>query len=829
MTEPAIGDIEPLLATFRALDPEARALQLAELAQIDPTQARLVVAALDAGEPATVRPQDETRRDNSDEPNDRFEVYLQRRAEMLEQLWRGRQFGPYEVTSILGQGGMGIVLGATDRETGKDVAIKMVRPDLLGPGLDLRLTRESAALSRLSHPGIAAFLGLGQTNDGRPFLVMERVDGKSLDRAGATLVLSGRMALLAQVCAVVAYAHGEQVVHRDLKPSNILVQDDGGVRLLDFGIAKCLADQAQMTRTLTAERMLTPRYAAPEQIRGEVAGPEADVHALGVMLVELALMPPPGSKPVVSVDATSDQDTTERPDPGKIGDPGLRAIAETALSANAADRYAHAGLMANDLYQWLSGRRPAVLGLQYRLRRRLRQGRTALLVTTMGLMVTLVLGSFAWREWVYLPRPIDAGHGVIERDLDGLSVSQKASVREAFRRDNSGERSNAIGLMKAVADGEGTNAVAPLFLSVWLSVRSGEEADRYRKEALKRLSVDGNPYLSLFLDAYDETDDEAALRRAMESALALRPFAWKFRFALAHQAISQNNATRAREELAKIEFTAFEDRRVPQVLADRALLGDCAEVRPLIPKLPEDRPLWRIWVSAACDFSEGNHDTARLGFNRILEDPASEREPSTRDVVRSAQLLSLGEESRWMELLDAAALGWRRSLELKDRFSAHRDALMAVTAARQLGMTEDIDLWRNRALSVEEFEYQVDAHLTIRLLGLPSRFEVAAMRADAARNMPEFPGLGYLIEAVELQQAGQGEAALAALARARREGLGETRFAPTLLALERSLGRPQIDEGVMLWFAPWTDWVARWVLPVARRAPSNHDAPDVSD
>jgi len=828
MTDPATDDIEPLLATFRALGPEARALQLAELAQIDPTQARLVVAALDSGEPATVRQQDETRRDSGGDPGDRFETYLQRRAEMLEQLWRGRQFGPYEVTSILGQGGMGIVLGATDRETGKDVAIKMVRPDLLGPGLDLRLTRESAALSRLSHPGIAAFLGLGQTNDGRPFLVMERVDGKSLDRAGATLVLSGRMALLAQVCAVVAYAHGEQVVHRDLKPSNILVQDDGGVRLLDFGIAKCLADQAQMTRTLTAERMLTPRYAAPEQIRGEVSGPAADVHALGVMLVELVLMPPPGSKPVV-VEATSDHDTTERPDPAKIEDPGLRAIAETALSANAADRYAHAGLLANDLYQWLSGRRPVVLGLQYRLRRRLRQGRTALIVSTMVLMITIIVGSFAWREWVYLPRPIDAGHGVIERDLDGLSVSQKASVREAFRRDNSGERSNAIGLMKAVADGEGTNAVAPLFLSVWLSVRSGEEAARYRKEALNRLSVDGNPYLSLFLDAYEETGDEAALRRAMESALALRPFAWKFRFALAHQAISQNNAVRAREELAKIEFTSFDDRRVPQVLADRALLGDCADVRPMITNLPEDRPLWRIWVSAACDFSEGKHDTAREGFNRILEDPASEREPSTRDVVRSAQLLSLGEESRWMELLDAAALGWRRSLELKDRFSAHRDALMAVTAARQLGMTEDIDLWRDRALSVEEFEYQVDAHLTIRLLGLPSRFEVASMRADAARNMTEFPGLGYLIEAVELRQSGQGESALAALARARREGLGETRFAPTLLALERSLGRTGIDEGVMLWFAPWTDWVARWVLPETGFEPPNENALHDSD
>lgn len=794
-----------LLASLRAMPPSERAAHLAELALLDPEQARFLVAQLEAAEPSTIRV-DSLDTDVQDAAGGRYAAYQQRRALLLDEYWRGRRIGDYTVTQVLGQGGMGIVLAATADTDGRPVAIKMVRPDLVGPGFDGRLKRESEALSRLDHPGITAYLGLGATDDGRPFLVMQRVDGQPLDQACQDRDLRGRIQLLASVCAVVAHAHAAQVVHRDLKPSNVLVDADGGVHLLDFGIAKSLADQALLTRTLTAERMLTPRYAAPEQIRGEAAGPAADVHALGVMLVELAT---PASADGPSSPASLD----DIPRAGTVADEGLRAIATVALSPDPADRYADAGTLAADLQAWLDGQPPGVTRWRHRLGRRWRAYRRQTAFVVGAFLALAALAGLAWYDRVHLERPFESGFGLIERDLAGLSSSGKAAMREAFRRDAGGDRDSAIELVQALVDGGSDHALPITMLAIWTGARGEPAAAGHLAQARTILARSGNAYLPLFLQAYGADGDDLARQQAMEAALALRPSAWKMRFGLAHLALGRNDARRAREALAGIEFPAFDDRRVPQVLADRALLGDCAAVRPLVARLPEDRPIWRLWVTAACDFSEGRHGAARAGFARILADPAAPKEPATLDTVRSAQLLSLGQEARWAELLDAAADGYRRANEQQDRYSAHRDAIMALVAARQLRLDEDVALWRQRVLAVEEFQYQLDAHLTVRLLGLPSDFAVAAMRADAARDMPQFPGLPDLLAAVESWQAGDGDAARRALARARREGLDETRFAPTLLALERALGVAQPEEAVMLWFAPWSDWVASWVLP----------------
>ncbi|MBK8285833.1 MAG: hypothetical protein IPK97_13710 [Ahniella sp.] len=231
-------------------------------------------------------------------------------------------------------------------------------------------------------------------------------------------------------------------------------------------------------------------------------------------------------------------------------------------------------------------------------------------------------------------------------------------------------------------------------------------------------------------------------------------------------------------------------------------------------QLPADRPAWKTWVEAACDFAEGRFGEAIDGFNLILVDPDVGRQAATLDVVRSARLVALGQDGRWLELLDAAAEGYRRAAEQNDRYSAHRDAMMALVAAHRLGLQPDTDTWRERVLAVEELQYQVDAHVAVRLLGLPSRFQLPALRADVAAKMDTFPGLSVLLEAIEHHQSGRNDAALAALSRARREGLGETRFAPVLSALERTRHVGHAEEPLLLWFAPWSDWVAHWVLPV---------------
>ena len=204
--------------------------------------------------------------------------------------------GPWRLVREVGKGGMGTVYLA-ERDDGtfaQRAAIKLVRPGL-ADDLVARFRAERHLLARLEHPGIARVLDGGTAPDGRPYLALEYVDGEPItafaDRR--QLSVNERLALFQDVCDAVAYAHRRLVVHRDLKPSNVLVaQGEDGVRqvkLLDFGIAKLLDDDADFTVALTApeRRILTPAYAAPEQIRGDAATTATDVYGLGVLLYEL--------------------------------------------------------------------------------------------------------------------------------------------------------------------------------------------------------------------------------------------------------------------------------------------------------------------------------------------------------------------------------------------------------------------------------------------------------------------------------------------------------------------------------------------------------------
>jgi tetratricopeptide (TPR) repeat protein len=166
--------------------------------------------------------------------------------------------------------------------------VKLLHLALLGEGGDVRFRREGTLLARLTHPRIARLLDAGVTSTGQPYLVLEYVEGARIDRFAddRRLDLVGRLELFLQVAEAVAHAHANLVIHRDLKPSNILVGTDGTVKLLDFGIARLLEENASGQATLTglAAQALTPEYAAPEQARGEPVTTGTDVYALGVLL-----------------------------------------------------------------------------------------------------------------------------------------------------------------------------------------------------------------------------------------------------------------------------------------------------------------------------------------------------------------------------------------------------------------------------------------------------------------------------------------------------------------------------------------------------------------
>ena len=203
--------------------------------------------------------------------------------------------GPYRLVRKLGQGGMGQVWQAerSDGRFERKAAVKFLNVALIGHVGEDRFKREGAILGRLSHPNIAELLDAGVSSSGQPYIVLEYVEGKPIDRycdQGA-LDVKARISLFLDVLGAVAHAHANLIVHRDIKPSNVFVDKNGHVKLLDFGIAKLLEEEGQENAatmlTREGDSPLTPEYAAPEQVTGAPVTTATDVYALGVLLYQL--------------------------------------------------------------------------------------------------------------------------------------------------------------------------------------------------------------------------------------------------------------------------------------------------------------------------------------------------------------------------------------------------------------------------------------------------------------------------------------------------------------------------------------------------------------
>jgi serine/threonine-protein kinase len=189
---------------------------------------------------------------------------------------------------VLGEGGMGVVYLAERADLGSRAAIKILRDAWLSPSRRERFAAEQRTLAQLNHPSIARLYDADTLPDGTPWFVMEYVEGVPLNAYCDThaSTIPERLKLFRDVCEAVQHAHALAIIHRDLKPSNILVTADGAVKLLDFGIAKQLEGlEADLTRT--GMRVMTPAYAAPDQVSAGRLGVHTDVYSLGVVLYEL--------------------------------------------------------------------------------------------------------------------------------------------------------------------------------------------------------------------------------------------------------------------------------------------------------------------------------------------------------------------------------------------------------------------------------------------------------------------------------------------------------------------------------------------------------------
>ena len=319
----------------------------------------------------------------------------------------GTRLGAWRLLQPLGQGGMGLVYLAERDGDGyvQRGALKLIKRGMDSAAVVARFRRERQILSRLAQPNIARLLDGGVADDGRPFLVMEYVEGEALtDWAARTSAgLDARVALFLQLCDAVAHAHRQLIVHRDIKPGNVLVEADGTPKLLDFGIAKVLAadgDPGDDARTATVANFLSPAYAAPEQRDGGSITTATDIFQLGLLLFELLAGTRYNSAAANTGGHPSQRLAQARELAGVAGPATISAkqlrgdagiIVARATDADPARRYATVQALADDLLRWRAAQpilaRPD--SRAYRLRRFVTRHRLAVALGVIAVFALL--------------------------------------------------------------------------------------------------------------------------------------------------------------------------------------------------------------------------------------------------------------------------------------------------------------------------------------------------------------------------------------------------------------------------------------------------------
>jgi eukaryotic-like serine/threonine-protein kinase len=456
--------------------------------------------------------------------------------------------GPYRAIRLLGVGGMSSVWLAerTDVLLNRPVALKLPKATWRHVGLAQRMAQEREILAVLDHPHIARIYDAGVAADGQPYLALEYVEGRPIDAycRERHLPLRDRVELFLQVADAVAHAHAKLVVHRDLKPSNILVTEAGQARLLDFGIAKLIgeAQAGQPELTQNAARVMTPWYAAPEQVRGEPVSTATDTYALGVVLFELLTGSRPYRLPRDTAAALEEAILQQEPvRPSSVvqdrrlarqlaGD--LDTIVQCALRKAPAERYATVTALADDLRHWLADRpvlaRPD--GARYRFVKYLRRNRLALgVVGVVVLSLSAGLAAALWQRERAVQEAAKAN--AIKDYLIGLFEANDIEQRDGLKK----RQQSVQQLLEGSVDGLGRSLQAqPEVRDELQAVVGGllqdlaltDAALKVRTQRVQDLAASGGPRLARLQALHDlatserQRGDRVAARKTIEQALA---------------------------------------------------------------------------------------------------------------------------------------------------------------------------------------------------------------------------------------------------------------------------------------------------------------------
>ena len=639
----------------------------------------------------------------------------------------GERVGAYALVEEIARGGMGIVYLArrADDEFQKKVAVKLLRPGLFTEVDVRRFRSERQIVAALDHPSIARLLDGGTTAAGEPYLVMEFVEGRPLLEhcRGNDVGLRERLALFREICAAVQYAHQHLVVHRDLKPGNILVTPEGSVRLLDFGIAKLLSEGGESRRaepTATLDRMLTPEYASPEQVRGLPVTTASDVYSLGVVLYELIADEKPyrieTADPTELVRLVCEQDP-DRPStraPDLSGD--LDAIVMKAMRKEPERRYASAAALSEDVGRYLEGRPVEARrgSTAYRARKFVRRHRVGVAATAVVLLA-LAGGILATLAEARRARAAEARAERRFNDVRRLANSFLFEFHDAIRDLPGATAARALVVRRALE-----------YLDSLSRESSGDRALRRElAEAYRRVGdVQGNPFMA---NLGDLDGAAASYRKAI---------------ALLEPAVAAPGATDAERATLATTYLVDAGLSVNRGMAEEALETSkrgLALRRARVDEAPADperqMDLAQAWQYVAFDATAaGKHAEASAALARqaaILETQRRAR-PADRGVRRSlGQNLYLtgdsatnaGDLPRALERYRAAA-GIQEGLAAEEPSSVtfHRDLGYTYTA---IGNTEEsmADLWaaldaHRRALATFQEMASADPKSTDSLLGV---------------------------------------------------------------------------------------------------------------
>lgn len=581
-------------------------------------------------------------------------------TQLEEGLQTGTVVGRYRITDKIGAGGMGSVYLA-ERADGvfeKAVALKVVNKGMNTASVVSRFEQERAILARLDHPNIASVLDGGVTDDGRPYLVMEYIEGQPItdycDRHGLNVV--ARLQLFREVCSAVQFAHQALVVHRDLKPSNILVTPEGTPKLLDFGIAKLLEPDADPLLTQTGVMLATPAYAAPEQLSGGIITTMTDVYALGVLLYELLTGRRPfeaqrtpdeyralilNSEPLRPSTAITQQPIGESDEADTAGEAvaavrgtqltklrsvirgDLDNICLMAIMREPQLRYSSAAALADDIANHLDGHpvRARRQSIGYRLRKYYSRHKAAVAASISAAVMLIAFGLY------------HTARVTTERDI---ALEEQAKTEEVVQF--------VTGLFLAAdpAQARGADITARELLDAGLQQIETEMSSRPEVQATMQ-RVLGNVYYQLGL----QEEASKLLNQALQTQLDL--------YGVKHQETASTYLSLGMQQQTMGEFDAARDSFNQALSTRRALYGD---------------EHWDVVeaISAQAFFEEtvGEYATAEQLHNQALQ-MARALAGQQEDVWVAQAMAKLASLLRLQDRLEEAEQLLRDALTMQDR------------------------------------------------------------------------------------------------------------------------------------------------------------------